>query len=522
MSRTFKFEGVVYPTPSSSNLLGDRCKEFSHQETEQWLHEKRWNGVNVLIEHEENQVVGKVLAARKNAQGQVVVEAEIDAERQYSPELIERIENKEMLGLSIGHKWALKMELPDKDPEVMKAAINRDVWQYFSADDITHSVDKNIMELSVCAEPMRQDCHIYRTSGIMTASKQNREHIYEKNYTTEQGKLYCNIEGVVRCSTMSEPSATQPTAPNTDEPATAEPAVTENTAAANTAAANTDAEPAAGDDEAAEIAKMQQDTENLRKAEELMKLAEEREVAHRETAKQLKQVQKQLEKQQAEKKQMEDQMKEQAAEAKRQRMATAKEQHRQAEEARNKAAARLNRLLGKDGLGQNSNFDDPQTQTKMLEQAEQLLLEEKNKGKQLEEIKRGHDQLNKAAAQFETPMPTVGTVHASADDVQSKRRALGAECMQRFRQQNPNATWKEHTEHFQHSVRPQVQGTVNASAKWNPRAEHKPVANAALSAAQLQPEFFDYLVSKTSGRMPAENDGSKYVPDTGPAHPRMY
>ena len=445
--------------------------EFTAEETDQWLQQEQWKDVDVLVEHEANRLVGKVLAAKKNDRGEVVVTAEICADTPEGRAIATKIQNQELTGLSIGHEWQLDIDLPTLSPQQREECLNTNTWELFGTDCGAHTVTKQIKELSVCFAPMRDGCHIYK-SGAVAASQKKSQDIYQRTILTNQGRQVLSIKGSKLSHQMSEPiqapnaqaaaseqpqqtqpgaqpgaqlgaqpvaqsqpSAAQfpqavnpqlqpnaqPNAPSNSQPnAQPNPALSSQPNAQPNPALSSqaNAQPNAQTSEAVQQLELQ--ATQADQSAQLLQQFEERERQHQETLQQLEQLKSQLDQQKKEQDDYKVQIERQQQEAELERQKLAEQRKLEAEKRRDEVAARLSKLLGKTGT---TAFADPVEQTNMLEQAEQAILKEKTVANDLQTLKRGHQQVESAAAKFEAN-PLVGATKASDMNSDAKRRAL--------------------------------------------------------------------------------------------------
>lgn len=175
-------------------------------------------------------------------------------------------------------------------------------------------------------------------------------------------------------------------------------------------------------------------------------------------------------------------------------------------------------------LGDNDVAQNVQ-QANILEQARKLIDSQNNQmqEQQVTQNKKRErtENVNVALQNFSGLLantPVAGTVNASAADQPAvKRQGVVFEEMQKFRQQNPDASWHSYRNHYKTVCRPvMMSGEVKASKNWswNPAAEAEVQQNSQttdLNAAHLHPEFFKYASSLNTGRIVSNNDASSLV-----------
>lgn len=181
------FSATVLPVRGDlGNRIGDddlrnECNEFlSDDEISQFVNDVV--GVPLLVEHDDNDVVGAVMASKRGVGGSVLIDCSIDVATPRGRDVAEEVRNGALTGVSAGHRFRVS-SLPDG----------------------TRRVDKEILEVSVCKDPARTGARIHEIL----------EDEVRASNTTKVYKRHQIFTGVINASKMTdiEPPS-EPVAPS--------------------------------------------------------------------------------------------------------------------------------------------------------------------------------------------------------------------------------------------------------------------------------------------------------------------
>jgi hypothetical protein len=604
---------------SGKVTISDECKEFMDSEIEGLV--ANIVGKPLLFEHDDNKILGQVLAARRIHAGAVEVTASIDDSTEAGKETISQLEREELWGLSLGHEYELDV-MNDANRLKIEMCSSADKLQPFASDSFPHRVTKVLKELSVCREPARKGCFIrdlVRASSKHMSSSAPSDTLAPKqdsapikgadplnaHNTDRLSKGVPSIRGIFKCSLKLENStvkAVQPSEESTNRspnepvmshevPASQQP---EPVANPDPPAEDTPAVPAVQDPEPSAAAQPRDDLGRFATNEAVPSTAtdappvaeptqaeppqpsnaaiqdaaqQDEEVAAliKKFHSQYESMQQQLQaandaRQKAEEqksqldtimKQKQDELDKAEREKEEQRKQILKAQRSKRDEAMSALDKLINggssvAAVAKPTGGtqelpeaaekaptQIDTASDPDiaanvNQTNILKAAMNKIQELQKKQEQQQSDmngkKRKSENISAALENFSGLLqnsPYQGMVKASANETASeaatKRQAVTVEAMQKFRQQNPDATWYKYTQAYRSVSKPTaITGTVNASKNWSwtPGEEdnqHNQAQPADLNAQHLHPEFFAYASSLNTGRIIANNDASGLI-----------
>ena len=251
---SLRVTGILYPPPSCENpgTLGDACEEFSLSEIDALV--GSLEGLDVCVEHNMENLVGKVVSARKTHSNAVEVQAVVNASTANGQAAIENILNKKLTGFSLSHVYDLKSPKESDAARVLRVAVARNdgAWKGLNVES-AHSVHKYVRELSLCKSPARNGCHIHNVVNASRAAcgKQGAEPINKIGPAFQDEKPTSVVVGLFNCSALpmeATPSpqnnganaATQDALPSTTESAPGAAAAmqqTQSTAGATNAGA---------------------------------------------------------------------------------------------------------------------------------------------------------------------------------------------------------------------------------------------------------------------------------------------
>lgn len=187
------FSATVLPVRGDlGNRIGDdelrnECNEFlSDDEISQFVNDVV--GVPLLVEHNDNDVVGAVMASKRGVGGSVLIDCSIDVATPRGRDVADEVRNGALTGVSAGHRFRVS-SLPDG----------------------TRRVDKEILEVSVCKDPARTGARIHEIL----------EDEVRASNTSKVYKRHQMFTGVINAAKMSEPVSdppSEPVAPSDPEP----------------------------------------------------------------------------------------------------------------------------------------------------------------------------------------------------------------------------------------------------------------------------------------------------------------
>lgn len=168
-SRKLLLTGIMYPPAGGAWSLGEQCEEFTVDEIDDVV--GSLSGLPVLVEHDSNRLVGIVRAARRTHANAIEVQAEVTASTAAGVSAIQDILDKKLVGLSLSHSYDLDAKAGSDTARNLQVALcEGGDWRDCLPTD-SAIVRKRLHELSVCAHPARDGCHIH---DVVCASAQRR------------------------------------------------------------------------------------------------------------------------------------------------------------------------------------------------------------------------------------------------------------------------------------------------------------------------------------------------------------
>lgn len=167
--RKLLLTGIMYPPAAGAENLGENCEEFTVDEIDGVV--ASLAGLPVLVEHDSSRLVGVVKCARRTHANAIEVQAEVAASTPAGQIAIQDILDKKLVGLSLSHSYDLDAKAGSDTARKLKVALceGSDWRSCASSDSVV--VRKRLHELSVCATPARDGCHIH---DVVCASAQER------------------------------------------------------------------------------------------------------------------------------------------------------------------------------------------------------------------------------------------------------------------------------------------------------------------------------------------------------------
>ena len=221
------------PARDKQTSLGGKCEEFDLQEVNRMA--DQLPGLPVCIEHDMSKLVGKVECARVTHSGSVEVTARVCASTELGKQAIRDILDKKLIGLSLSHSYDLDVKQGSQTAHQINVAVcNGADWRATGVDGNGHSVQKQLCELSLCADPAREGCYVHdvfcasaaaaraRSSSKKTTDEQQASRINTPppGATVEDADIRQRYIGVFSCSSTAAPTTAMEATPLA-EPSTA-------------------------------------------------------------------------------------------------------------------------------------------------------------------------------------------------------------------------------------------------------------------------------------------------------------
>lgn len=221
--RKLRVSGLVYPRPSSGErTLRDHVEEFGFDELDKLCEDLV--GLDVLVEHRQGDVVGKVVAARRNHADCVEAELEITALTPCGEQAIVDIEEKRLVGLSLSHEYKAGMGINFGPHDDFRSLLDKKM----DPADRRVNIHKRLIEVSVTNDPARPTYisgAVAASAAARRAGVDNRSIIGEATRGWQQvGIFSASMEASAPANATANAPAT--TSPATEAPATAVPAQT--------------------------------------------------------------------------------------------------------------------------------------------------------------------------------------------------------------------------------------------------------------------------------------------------------
>ena len=264
--------GTMYPGGQKSGSgsvreLGHLCEEFSGSELDKMVEDLQ--GLDVLIEHNESELVGKVQSARKTQCDSIDVVAVVTASTDAGKRAIQDLKDKKLIGLSLSHDYHLHAP-PGSDiaRRIHLAAYDGRDWkcEEVNFDNCKRGkeeicvgggyIRKTLKEVSLCADPARVGCFIRDCVAASKAARKDSSHQQQQQerdpINTQHGNALASwvdesIVGVFACSaTMEAAPPASAEQPSNDTPVAANEGTPPAANAADALSAANEAAPATG------------------------------------------------------------------------------------------------------------------------------------------------------------------------------------------------------------------------------------------------------------------------------------
>ena len=553
---SLRLTGILYPRAKEApENLGERCEEFSVGELDQMVEDLQ--GLDVCVEHNIENLVGKVVKAHKTHCDAIQVEAVVNASTPNGKQAVRDIIDKKLVAFSLSHAYDLQAK-HGRDAARLQVALreSNDQWKRIT-DNIRdgHSVRKELRELSLCAEPARVGCQIHSVVDASAGCQQTPHDINKRGAAQVGGQQQTRVVGVFNCSiAMESTNENAPTDVAPDPGADAGTAPKGNTPegeAPTTTAQGEEKQPRdpSGRYSTKEQAPSDKDDENKGGAVEMETITD----SLRQAGDQIKSQAEMLAVANTEKEALANKLAEMEAQvaaatqaatdareaAEQQKLQAETKAREQAEQRRSAALSDLQKLLKcNDTLKKGSEDEATRVsgEAALVEAAIKAVQSQKQQGemtaRDLDTVRaekalaqREKENVVRSLTNFGVHQPTHGAmVNASKrgaeelEEPQSKKQMIPLVSMCEYGASNPNALWRDFVAHYEASGAPPnvgKAGIMNASnGVYRPStcfaAED---TRAGLCAEQCQPYLMKQMRSFMTGIAPGEAATASIVDD---------